>query len=153
MTDCFGYSTCRLQQWEWDRYGVNSWSESRVPRDIGGSIPMDGVSIHGNLFSLESLSLAPIAKAASSCVVVLLLASAEVGDNLGTLRSSKVCQGLCLPPALHVPKPTPNPPCSHCGAHLPRICHSLLLLASLESLTVVRYLALKTSSIKNYWNT
>lgn len=72
---------------------------------------------------------------------------------MGTPRSSQVCQGLCLPPAFPAPKPAPNLLCSPCSAHLPHICCSLLLPASLEPFTVVGYLALKTSSIKNYWNT
>lgn len=76
MTDCFRYSTRRLQHWEWDRCGVNSWSESHIPRDVGGSVLMDDVSIHGNLFSLECLSLAPVVKAPSSHMMVLLPASA-----------------------------------------------------------------------------
>ena len=147
MTDCFGYSTGHLQQWEWNCYGVNSWSESHIPRDIGGSILMDGMSIHDNLFSSESLTLAPIVKAPSLCVMVLLPPS-SAGDGSGTPRSSKVCQGLRLPPALHTPKPAPKPPCSPRSAHLPRICCSLLCLASLGSFTVVGCLALKTLSIK-----
>lgn len=40
-------------------------SESHIPSDIDESILMDGVDIQGNLFSSESLSLTPIAKAPS----------------------------------------------------------------------------------------
>lgn len=104
MTDCFGNSTGYLQWWEWDCYGVNSWSESHIPRDTGRSILTDGISVHGNLLSLGSLSLAPIAKAHDGACH-----GASAGfSSLGTLRSSMVRQRLCLPSALHTPGLHPN---------------------------------------------
>lgn len=105
---------------------------------------MDGMSSRGNSFSLEFLSLAPVAKAPSSRVMVLLLAS--VGNSLGTPRSSKVCQGLCLPPALHTPKPAPKPVFPLQRPSAPYLLFSALV--SLGPFTVVGYLALKTSNIK-----
>lgn len=147
MIDCFGYSTSRLQQWEWDCYGVNSWTELHIPKDIGGSILTDGMSIHDNLFAPESLSLAPIAKAPSLCMMMLLPASLA-GDGSGAPRSSKVCQGLCLPHALHASEPAPKLPCSPRSTRLPHICCSLLHLAPLGSFTIVGCLALKTGNIK-----
>lgn len=148
MTDSFGYSTGCLRQWEWDHYGVNSRSDSHIT-DTGGSILMDGMSVHGNLFSLVSSE--PLSCSKSTFLICDgTCASFSFGrGQFGYPKKQQGVAGTLHPPCLAPSQTcTPSRQGSPRTARLPRLCCSVLRLASLGSLTVAGCLAFKTSNMK-----